>query len=782
MSPVRIIEGYLFDVYHIEDEIHLWVLDTAGRCVHCQDQFQPRIYISGEAAVARRFVARLIELDALAEAPRVVTKKHFYTNQPLALLDLKICKPSLLRKIKATLYHFYNRLDVYHADIELPTAYMNYHQIFPMGRVRITAYPSTTLPGLLRVQHIERLDRLRSPGWSLPAFRILEVFLTHPLRLGLSAANPLYLRFQQTTLQLHPDQPLPFLQTLNRILLEFDPDILLTTGGDQVILPALLEMSRRVDVPLALDRDQRPGHTRRIQGHGTSYNTYGSWIYVAPSFPLFGRWHLDRRNSFVYKEASLDGIIELARLSRLPVQRLARSSTGAALTAIEVDVALRQDYLVPWQKSAVEGPRTARQLLTADKGGLVFIPDIRKGNAFEQIAQIDFHQMYPAIMVRHNISPETVNCSCCRNDPHAGQVPEIGYHICHRRQGIVSMALRHILRRRAYYKEKIKRNPPGNTGLQSRQVSLKWMLVTAFGYLGYRNAKFGRIESHESVTAFGREKLLQAKELAEDAGYRVVHAITDCLFIYKEASTTSARMQSEPLDPTSLAHLCRSISKLTGIRMDLDAAFDWLVFVSARQDAQLAVTNRYFGRLADGSLKLRGIASRRRDTPAFIKQAQLQLLELLREADSLTAIALRHARIHQLYLGLESKIEQDQVPWRQLLVERKSSRQLTEYQVASATALGMAQLATSAHIQVQPGEKLRFVVLHQKHPDPRRRYATEEYLTIRNAPDTIVVDRPYYRRMLWEAYREIYYHLCPPGYQKAFFQRPMDDQLLLFDP
>jgi DNA polymerase II len=51
-----------------------------------------------------------------------------------------------------------------------------------------------------------------------------------------------------------------------------------------------------------------------------------------------------------------------------------------------------------------------------------------------------------------------------------------------------------------------------------RASALKWLLVTCFGYLGYKNARFGRIEAHQAVTAYGREALLRAKETAEDLG------------------------------------------------------------------------------------------------------------------------------------------------------------------------------------------------------------------------------------------------------------------------
>jgi DNA polymerase-2 len=217
--------------------------------------------------------------------------------------------------------------------------------------------------------------------------------------------------------------------------------------------------------------------------------------------------------------------------------------TGGALTSIETHVAIRKHYLVPWQKSAVEKPKTAYDLLAVDKGGLIFVPNASETSVFENVAQLDYSQMYPSIMVNHNISPECVNCPCCANDPSAPKVPEAGYHICKRRRGVVSDALAHILFRRKYYKTRLrelKAQPETPHTISqidfydARQDSLKWMLVTSFGYLGYRNAKFGRIESHESVTAFGREKLLLAKEIAEEEGYTLSHAITDCVFLHRQ--------------------------------------------------------------------------------------------------------------------------------------------------------------------------------------------------------------------------------------------------------
>jgi len=69
------------------------------------------------------------------------------------------------------------------------------------------------------------------------------------------------------------------------------------------------------------------------------------------------------------------------------------------------------------------------------------------------------------------------------------------------------------------------------------------MLVTCFGYTGYRNAKFGQIQVHEKITAT-QELLLLIKELAEGTGLVVLHGIVDCLCV-KAAMPVGSRRPVE---------------------------------------------------------------------------------------------------------------------------------------------------------------------------------------------------------------------------------------------
>ena len=120
-------------------------------------------------------------------------------------------------------------------------------------------------------------------------------------------------------------------------------------------------------------------------------------------------------------------------------------------------------------------------------------------------------------------------------------MPEAGYRLCHRREGLVPRTLRPILALREQLKARAQELPPEEAApYKQRQTALKWMLVTCFGYLGYKNARFGKIEAHEAVTAYGRDKLLCAKEIFEAAGFTVLHGLTDCLWVQKPGLADTA--------------------------------------------------------------------------------------------------------------------------------------------------------------------------------------------------------------------------------------------------
>ena len=266
-----------------------------------------------------------------------------------------------------------------------------------------------------------------------------------------------------------------------------------------------------------LSRDGSPLVAENKQGR--SYFSYGRTFYRAPTRRLYGRVHIDEGNTFILRESGIEGLVEVARCCRVPLHRAARSSIGTSMSSLQNYQALKDGFLVPRNKHVGEVFKSAYQLLVGDRGGFVYEP--RMG-FHEGVGEVDFSSMYPSLMAKYNISAETVLCVCCPDS--SLRIPELGFHICEKRKGIVPKVLEFAVEKRLSYKRLVKETKDERLRevYDKRQTALKWILVTCFGYLGYKNAKFGTVDGHMGVCAFGRETLLNASYLAEKRGFEVM--------------------------------------------------------------------------------------------------------------------------------------------------------------------------------------------------------------------------------------------------------------------
>ncbi len=295
------------------------------------------------------------------------------------------------------------------------------------------------------------------------------------------------------------------------------------------------------------------------------------------------------------------------------------------------------------------------------------------------VAQIDFSSMYPAIMVKHNISPETVGRE---NAP----------------EGLIPRTLLPLLEKRLTIKNILPDLNPNDCRvdlLKKRAAALKWLLVVCFGYLGYKNARFGKIESYEAVTAMSRELMLQAKEVAEDMGFTVLHMYIDSLFVQK-----SGAQQINHFTP-----LLEKIAEQTGLSITLDGIYKWLVFPPSKRDSRVPVPNRYFGTFQNGEIKARGIALRRHDTPKFVGDTQMGILRILATSDDPRKKNNEVQEYMRKQIGL---LREGRISAEDLMVTQTLSRPLDAYRVSSPTARAARQLEAHGKI-VQPGMRIRFL-------------------------------------------------------------------------
>lgn len=759
--------GWLFDLYPLGDRLVLWFITEAGQRLRLEDEFPYRIYLGGPparlAAIARTLTSR-----GWVRRYYPARGRDLWSGKEIPVLALEVRAYGLLFRLRNWLGALPGEVVCYNCDLDVATYYLYARRLFPCAWYRLEAQDG-------RLVRLEPLEEAFALEFSPPPLTTLTLSLTRDPLIPLGAGNGLVLGWDGETWELAaPDIP-GLLRDLARHLRRTDPDLVLSDWGDDEIIPTLWGWSREFGVRLSLDRESRPV-PRQFRG-ARSYFSYGQIIYQGATAPFYGRWHLDRRNSFYYREAGLQGLIQISRLGQMPLQRASRASPGTLITSMQLARATADGILIPWRKGEPERFKTAGELLTIDKGGLTFMPPI--GLHFN-VAEVDFASMYPTIMAIHNISPETVNCSCCAEGA-AGQsylgegakgrapcpspqnlpVPEAGYHLCRSREGLVPRTLKPILKLREQLKARAKEvGPEAALPYKERQAALKWMLVTCFGYLGYKNARFGRIEAHEAVTAYGRDKLLTAKEICEAAGFTVLHGLTDCLWLQKIGGDFCrggpACLPSAGRTPgcastleAELEDLCAQISAATGVKLALEGIYRWLCFMPSKQDPKRPVATRYFGVFADGRLKVRGLACRRRDTPPFVRRAQEALLARLAEAVTPEDLAALRPELEEMAAGFRQRLREGSVRPLDLVITRVLSQKVADYKVDTPTALAARQLQ-AAGIHLQPGEKVRYVHAERRGGPKETRIQAAPFL------DTLDdYDDEFYLELLERAIQEI---------------------------
>jgi DNA polymerase-2 len=697
--------GWLLDLYaDPQAGAVLWLLGEDGERHRLQQDFPLTFYAAGSNEQLRqlwRFLQSQPEDVTLARTER----RDLFCPQPLPVLSARVTHPAQQPGLFRRAAQRFPDLTYYDADLSLALHHAAAHGTFPLAHCQVDADAEG------RIHALQVLDT----PWDIepppPPLRLLRL---EP-DVDPAHAIPRYVlvRGEGISCRLSLAHPRPLLLNLSAILRQHDPDLLLTLWGDTWLLPLLLEMGQKWRLPLPLSRDPGMGVEHRPE---RTYMAYGQVIYRGRQVYLFGRWHIDGCNAMLFHEYGLDGVYELARVTSQPVQSAARLSPGSGISAMQMVTALRQGVLVPWHKQQAELPKSAAELMISDQGGLVYQP---LSGLHRDVAEIDFISMYPSIMRHFNISPETVThpaASGVRGEtmpssPPVGEgpgvrgdwrfVPQLGLIINQEQPGLIPLTLAPLLDKRLALKQRQAELPawdPRRKVCQAKATAHKWLLVTCFGYLGYKNARFGRIEAHQAVTAYGREALLQAKEAAEDMGFTVLHMYVDGLWVRKPGVSQPAELQP----------LLLEIAERTGLPIALDGIFRWVAFLPSRVDARVPVANRYFGAFQDGSLKLRGVEARRGDTPPWIARRQTALIESLA---AMPAESADPGCLPWLLRWLRTSLNElrsGRIPIEQLLAAQKLSRALDEYRTPSPAARAAAQLAAVGK-HLRAGQRVRFL-------------------------------------------------------------------------
>jgi DNA polymerase-2 len=891
--PSQVITAWIFDVYPTREGVAVWLIDREGRKYACEYGFVPSFYLqlngapveNGLRPISREITARGVTDPSLQKlefaARRCPVRVSLKTTERMELFSGKwqevvqvfVHNPLRFREAVRHFEKFFPHYSFFNSDILPEQLFLYETGLFPLGYGEFEVRSSKFEVGGwkfmddrrqvtdLSLQSWKLRDSRDAVEYEIPPFAVMRLRTSNDfVPAKYQRSLPLEISYEGKIYALETQDPVELLEEINRHLKDYDPDIILTEYGDSILLPKLTALAAKYKIPLMFNRDIDAGYK---QSRESSFFQYGKVVHKDGAFQLRGRWHIDVCNSFTIVESDMEGLYEIIRVTQLCPQHQARASIGTGLSSLQLSWAYRNKVLIPSKKREPEDFKPASTLLMSDRGGLIYMPPI---GYFENVAELDFVSMYPNIMVNHNISPETVNCECCKSLPNPspkgrgedgqqrfpeeifppsargvrngsrnsifpplrggqeglGLVPELGYHICQKRVGIVPATLRSVVAKRAYYKQKRKefkgKDERKYNVYDSRQNALKWMLVSCFGYLGYKNARFGRIEAHESVNAFSREAILTAKEIAEENGFELVHAIIDCMWLRRAAGSGAkapnangtvnpdlkvgairkqggkppcSNNDGKALQPTEADYLklCEEIKQKVGVDISLEGIYKWILFPASKMDSQITTGNRYAGTYTTGEIKIRGLEIRRHDMPKIVKKMQKEMLDRMAEMETVEEIrgmvgnvekskgrkvesetqakdlrlcenknGDRLLSIVEKYVTLVLSGQADVLD---LVVRRHTNKEANEYLNNSISA-GVTKMLEKSGMRVAAGEAIEYIIINQSKKFSSR-YKSED---IKAKPLSLYAiedgyDIPKYTELLLKAAETI---LLPLGY------------------
>lgn len=718
------VSGWLFDAYPIKDRMVFWIKDENGHSIYrLEDSWTPSIYVGADNKTDLEILAENRAVQHYIKSYDFVSRRErIRDHEQSIVLQLILADASKAASLANTIEDIdtHDIFRLYNIDILPAQAYLYEHDLFPLTKCNVDVRKDGKLEWGLD-------DNVRFTEYRLPEFKVISVDVMPKqegrLPLFTDKIDRIIIKLENgdeddETIEIRKESEEDALYELMRETATIDPDFIFSHDGDEWMFPYLTTRAEKNNqMQLVLSRESVPIFVGPKKEKGITYFSYGRVHYRAASAMLFGRIHIDTNNSLIHDPSALHGLFELARVCRAPLHTISRSTIGRALTSMQFYLAHKRKMLVPWKPTSLEKVKTIKELVVADRGGLIMEPRV---GVYEKVAEFDFVSLYPSIITKLNVGADTINCDCCPDSKNI--VPELGYRICQKRKGLVAESLEIPLQNRKEYKHlrKLATDDKSWAIFDSRQGILRTIGHVSFGYQGHAHSHFGLIDGHIAICAWARFIANKARKIAEDLEYDVLHLIIDSLFVNKKALDGAPSSHQQEQQQQQYMKLKEEIEKATNFEISYEGEYKWIAFLPSKSNPMVGVPNRYFGCYQDGTIKDRGIETRRHDTPAYFSRFQREILEIMAQGNSISQVRARMPEVNSIFQKYKKQLQEGRVPLVDLIFTKMLSKDANAYTFSTVETGAIYQLQDEGK-SMRAGQILQYVITDYYRNNSRKR-------------------------------------------------------------
>ncbi|MEM2088540.1 MAG: DNA-directed DNA polymerase [Thermoproteota archaeon] len=365
-----------------------------------------------------------------------------------------------------------------------------------------------------------------------------------------------------------------------------------------------------------------------------------------------------------------DFAIQLSQITGLPMDHVFTASSGHRAEAYLIREAYSLGELIP--------PRVEKPYIPY-AGGLVLQP---QEGVYENVSVIDFSSMYPNIMLKYNVSPDTYvpegeECKDCYVSPESKHRFRKDY------RGVYTRMLQKLLEARRSVRKKLETMEEGSVEhriLDARQKALKILANTLYGYAGWIGARWYLRQVAESVAEWGRYTIRMAIQKAREMGMKIVYGDTDSIFI---------------MDGEKLKELVGWIESELEMEARIDKKYRRILFTEAKK--------RYGGLLEDGGLEVVGLEVVRGDWAEIAKETQLGVLKTMLETMDVGK-AVSYVR------NIIAETRSGRVETEKMIIWKRMTKPPEAYEVRAPHVLAALELSKRGW-RIDVGDKVGYVIV-----------------------------------------------------------------------
>ncbi len=382
----------------------------------------------------------------------------------------------------------------------------------------------------------------------------------------------------------------------------------------------------------------------------------------------------------------LPNITELTKTIGMPLFDVSRMTYSQLVEWYLIRQAREFNELVPNRPSSME---ESQRRMASYTGGFVYEPT---PGLHKDIVVFDFMSLYPTIISAHNVSPDTLNCDCCAKFMQNRMPGDDSIWFCTRQRGFIPTVIDEVIKRRMRVKEIIKATGTDKT-LNARQMALKTIANSMYGYFGFFGARWYSIECAKAITAFGRNHIQVVIEQAKSSGFMVLYSDTDSIFLSLDGKTKE----------DGQAFVAEVNKHLPGMmELDYEGFYPAGIFVGTKMTGQGA-KKKYALIREDGKMKIRGFETVRRNLSLVAKETQENVLQIiLKENDQKKAFDYAKEVVNNTRMR--------KLPAEKIIITTQLKKEIGSYD-SYGPHVAAAQRMKEKGMPASPGSIIRYIVV-----------------------------------------------------------------------